>query len=63
MAQSMGASREACPSPHRRAVVMSSKDSGYPISVTKNEPEPKLFGPDTFRWGKGLPREGWGAKS
>ena len=29
---------------------------------TKKEPKPKLFGPDIFRWGRGLPREGVGAK-
>ena len=28
----------------------------------KNEPKPKLFGPDIFRWGGGLPRERVGAK-
>ena len=28
----------------------------------KKEPKPKLFGPDVFRWGGGLPREGVGAK-
>ena len=28
----------------------------------KKEPKPKLFGPDIFRWGRGLPREGVGAK-
>ena len=26
----------------------------------KNEPKPKLFGPDIFGWGGGLPREGVG---
>ena len=31
-------------------------------SVKKKEPKPKLFGPDIFRWGGGLPREGVGAK-
>ena len=31
-------------------------------SGTKKEPKPKLFGPDIFRWGRGLPREGVGAK-
>ena len=28
----------------------------------KKEPKPKLFGPDIFQWGRGLPREGVGAK-
>ena len=28
----------------------------------KEEPKPKLFGPDIFGWGGGLPREGVGAK-
>ena len=32
------------------------------MSGTKKEPKPKLFGPDIFRWGGGLPREGVGAK-
>ena len=27
-----------------------------------NEPKPKLFGPDIFQWGRGLPHEGVGAK-
>ena len=31
-------------------------------SGTKKERKPKLFGPDIFRWGGGLPREGVGAK-
>ena len=31
-------------------------------SGTKKEPKPKLFGPDIFRWGRELPREGVGAK-
>ena len=31
-------------------------------SGTKNEPKPKLFGPDIFGWGGGLPRERVGAK-
>ena len=30
---------------------------------TKNEPKPKLLSPDIFRWGRGLPREGVGAKN
>ena len=29
---------------------------------TKKEPKPKLFGPDILRLGRGLPREGVGAK-
>ena len=32
------------------------------FSGTKKEPKPKLFGPDIFRWGRGLPRERVGAK-
>ena len=32
------------------------------FSGKKKEPKPKLFGPDIFRWGGGLPREGVGAK-
>ena len=28
----------------------------------KNEPKPKVLGPDVCRWGGGLPREGVGAK-
>ena len=28
----------------------------------EKEPKPKLFGPDIFGWGGGLPREGMGAK-
>ena len=31
-------------------------------SDTRKEPKPKLFGPDIFGWGGGLPREGVGAK-
>ena len=31
-------------------------------SGKKKEPRPKLFGPDIFQWGRGLPREGVGAK-
>ena len=31
-------------------------------SGKKNEPKPKLLGPDIFRWGRGLPRERVGAK-
>ena len=32
------------------------------FSGTKNEPKPKLLSPDIFRWGRGLPHEGVGAK-
>ena len=42
-----------------------SLDCNYSSGSTsgkKNEPKPKLFGPDIFRWGGGLPREGVGAK-
>ena len=28
----------------------------------KTNPKPKLLSPDIFRWGRGLPREGVGAK-
>ena len=31
-------------------------------SLLEKEPRPKLFGPDIFQWGRGLPREGLGAK-
>ena len=31
-------------------------------SGTKKEPKPKLLSPDFLRWGRGLPREGVGAK-
>ena len=34
-----------------------------PCSGKKKEPKPKLFGPDIFGWGGGLPREGVGPKS
>ena len=33
-----------------------------PKSGRKREPKPKLFGPDIFQWGRGLPRERVGAK-
>ena len=32
------------------------------FSGTENEPKPKLLSPDIFRWGRGLPCEGVGAK-
>ena len=32
------------------------------VSGKKKGPKPKLFGPDIFRWGGGLPREGVGNK-
>ena len=32
------------------------------LSGKKKEPKPKLFGPDIFGWGGGLPREGVGAE-
>ena len=32
------------------------------LSGKKKEPKPKLFGPDIFQWGRGLPRERVGAK-
>ena len=32
------------------------------LSGKKKEPKPKLFGPDIFGWGGGLPREGVGTK-
>ena len=31
-------------------------------SSTEKEPKPKRLSPDIFRWGRGLPREGVGAK-
>ena len=33
-----------------------------PMSGKKKEPKPKLFDPDFFGWGGGLPREGLGIK-
>ena len=33
-----------------------------PILGTKKEHKPKLLSPDIFWWGRGLPREGVGAK-
>ena len=41
----------------KRLFPLSTKFSG-----TKNEPKPKLLSPDIFRWGRGLPHEGVGAK-
>ena len=39
------------------------KNGGVPKnSGKKKEHKPKLFGPDIFRWGGGLPREGVGAE-
>ena len=35
---------------------------GSTISGKKKEPKPKLFAPDVFGWGEGLPSEGVGAK-
>ena len=32
------------------------------LSGKKKEPKPKLFGPDIFGWGGGLPCEGVGAE-
>ena len=32
------------------------------FSGTKEEHKPKLLSPDIFRWGRGLPHEGMGAK-
>ena len=32
------------------------------MSGRKKEPKPKLFGPDIFQWGGGLPRERVGTK-
>ena len=32
------------------------------VSGEKKEPKPRLFGPDIFGWGGGLPCEGVGAK-
>ena len=32
------------------------------LSGKKKEPKPKLFGPDIFQWGRGLPREWVGTK-
>ena len=33
------------------------------LSGTKKEHKPKLWSPDIFRWSRGLPHEGGGAKS
>ena len=41
-------------------VLIQGKKSVY--SGTKKEPKPKLLSPDIFWWGRGLPREGVGAK-
>ena len=38
------------------------REQETPLSVKKKEPKPKLFGPDIFGWGGGLPREGVGAE-
>ena len=32
------------------------------LSSKRKEPKPKVFGPDIFGWGGGLPREAVGAK-
>ena len=49
---------------HLRCVIFSSAlfVEGSKNQARKKEPKPKLFGPDIFRWGGGLPREGVGAK-
>ena len=39
-----------------------SQQSTTNLSGKKKEPKLKLFGPDIFGWGGGLPREGVGAK-
>ena len=38
------------------------KRGGSVAEITREEPKPKLFGPDIFQWGRGLPRERVGAK-
>ena len=43
-------------------VIVSASFPEGPVSRRKKEPEPKLFGPDIFWWGRGLPRERMGAK-
>ena len=35
---------------------------GPRVSGKKKEPKPKLFGPDIFGWGGGLPHEGGGGQ-
>ena len=35
---------------------------GHSVDLIRKEPKPKLFCPDIFRWGTGLPHEGLGAK-
>ena len=37
-------------------------NENHHLSGSKKEPKPKLFGPDLFQWGRGLPRERVGAK-
>ena len=44
------------------AFQLSPKPQKIRRSGTKNEPKPKLLSPDIFRWGRGLPHEGVGAK-
>ena len=34
----------------------------WDATETEKEPKPNLLSPDIFRWGRGLPREGVGAK-
>ena len=45
-----------------RSMVPSASDTRYNCQARKKEPKPKLFGPDIWQWGVGLPREGVGAK-
>ena len=57
--------RRAVPAKAVPAVPVSGSVSvpGPPCDLcTKKEHKPKLLSPDIFRWGRGLPREGVGAK-
>ena len=57
---------------HRRRLGLGQPDASLPsyhcdavsirIQARKKEHKPKLLSPDIFRWGRGLPHEGVGAK-
>ena len=58
-----------CPEMSRFVRHFGTNREAPPISIyphlallKKNEPKPKLLSPDIFRWGRGLPHEGVGAK-
>ena len=46
----------------RHGLLEKSLKEGHLTSGKKKEPKPKLLSPDILRWGRGLPREGVGAK-